>query len=129
MWDKETRKFLSRDQQAVMDKMGLAGDSYLIVKANEMIEQTPVTYEQEDLGDQAVAHLHYFYGGCDWWITEKDVEDGVSQAFGFACLGDPQMAELGYISIEELTDAGVELDLHWTPITLAEVKAKLRSST
>jgi hypothetical protein len=31
--------------------------------------------------------------------------------------------ELGYISIEELVANGIELDLYWTPKTLAEVKA------
>ena len=33
--------------------------------------------------------------------------------------------ELGYISIAELIQLGAELDLHWTPRTLAEVRAKV----
>lgn len=42
------------------------------------------------------------------------------QAFGLADLG--YGGELGYISIVELLECGAELDLHWTPQTLAEVK-------
>ena len=74
-------------------------------------------------GGQAVAHLHYFMGGCDWFIFEKDVEGGVDQAYGYAILnGDLHNAELGYISIAELVAAGVELDLHFTPKTFEEIQ-------
>lgn len=75
------------------------------------------------MGDQAVVYLHYFYGRCDWFITEKDVEgDGTVQAFGMANLG--YGGELGYISIEEIvqSDSPIELDLHWQPKTLSEIK-------
>ncbi|MDH4451376.1 MAG: DUF2958 domain-containing protein [Rhodoferax sp.] len=87
----------------------------------EALKAMPVTYAQSELGEDAVVHLHYFYGGCDWWITEKDVKGGVDQAFGMVDLGHG--AELGYISIRELRRmAGVELDLHWTPKTLKEIR-------
>ena len=81
----------------------------------------------EPRGQAAVAHLHYFRGGSDWWITELDAgseddeEPGQQrQAFGLADLG--YGAELGYIDIEELVAAGVELDLHWTPKPLSEIR-------
>lgn len=69
-------------------------------------------------------HLHYFFRGCDWYIQEKDIqsEDGQIQAFGLANLGFG--AELGYISIQELVENGVELDLHFTPCTRAELNEK-----
>lgn len=90
------------------------------------IEDMPVTYGQDGLGDEAVVHLHYFRGGSDWWITEKDVDGGVDQAYGFVCLnGDTECAESGYISIAELVENDVELDLYWTPKTLSTVKRKL----
>jgi hypothetical protein len=101
---------------------------YFIDKLCEMVavvESMPKTYDQDGLGDKAVAYLHYFTSGCDWWITEKDKETadspGQHQAFGLASLNgdDP---ELGYISIVELLESGAELDLHWTPKTLAEIK-------
>lgn len=91
----------------------------------ERVKTCPRTYDQDGLGDAAVAHLHYFHGGADWWITELDRDGLVDQAFGFACLGDPGNAELGYISIRELVQAGVELDLHYTPEPLAAIKARL----
>jgi len=57
----------------------------------------------------------------DWYITERDMETDQLQAFGLANLG--YGGELGYISIEELKSSNVEIDLHWTPKTLREVKA------
>ncbi|CAM8626679.1 Protein of unknown function DUF2958 [Comamonadaceae bacterium] len=87
----------------------------------ETLGAMPVTYAQSELGEDAVVHLHYFFGGCDWWITEKDVEGGTDQAFGMADLGHG--GELGYISIREIKRmVGVELDLHWTPKTLKEIR-------
>lgn len=90
-----------------------------------LIDNMPKTYEQDGKGDQATAYLHYFTGGSDWYITEKDMEGGILQAYGYAILsGDDECAEVGYISIEELTQYGAELDLHFTPCRLAEIKAK-----
>lgn len=91
------------------------------------IETMPKTYEQDGKGNAAVVHLHYFIGGSDWYITEKDMEGaGTAQAFGFAILnGDLECAELGYISIEELTEIGAELDLYWTARPLGDVKREL----
>ena len=93
------------------------------VELAEKLTAMPKVYEQDGKGDQAIVHLHYFRGNMDWYITERDLElDEQIQAFGLADLGMGH-PELGYISIEELTDAGVELDLYWTPKTLAEVKS------
>ena len=91
------------------------------------ISKMPVAYEQDGLGDKTVVHLHYFYGGSDWYITEKDNREDTEQyqAFGFVVLnGDTQNAEMGYISIEELIGLGVGLDLYWQNCTLADVKAE-----
>jgi hypothetical protein len=83
------------------------------------IDAMPVTYEQESLGDQAIVHLHYFRGGADWWITEKDKQGGVLQAFGWVQLhgGDP---EPGYIDITEVIALGVEMDFYWTAKTVKD---------
>lgn len=91
-----------------------------VVELAEVVETMPVTYQTDGQGDQAMVHLHYFTGGADWYITERDVEEQQLQAFGLADLG--YGGELGYISIVELLECGAELDLHWTPQTLAEVK-------
>lgn len=77
-------------------------------------------YQTDGQGDQAVVQLHYYTQGCDWDITERDMEAEQLQAFGAADLG--YGAELGYISIVEILECGAELDLHWTPKTLAAIK-------
>lgn len=133
--------FMSISQRAALfkslaDEEGL-GIAEMINGMVEKILAMPKTYEQDGLGDQAVVHLHYFRGGIDAWITERDIggagaacsestEIGEQlQAFGFMNLGDPENAELGYISIQEMIDSDVELDLHWDIKTLAEVKKGL----
>jgi len=94
--------------------------------ARHAIGQTmPKTYESTAKGRAALAHLHYFIGGCDWWIVEKDADPdhaGQVQAFGIADLG--MGAELGYISIPELLENGAALDLYYTdPKTIGELLA------
>lgn len=106
---------------------GEEGDYYLqkLIAMDTHIQAMPVTYTEREKKEDAVISLHYFHGGSDWYIIEKDIEGGVSQAWGFAILnGDGQNAETGYISITELIELGVELDLYFTPITLATARAK-----
>ena len=98
-----------------------------MIELQETIQAMPVTYQQDGMGDNAIAHLHYFSGGQNWYITEKDMEgDGTIQAFGMADLGFG--SEMGYISIAELVQINIiELDLHWQKKTLAEISASERS--
>jgi hypothetical protein len=84
----------------------------------------PKTYETDAHGRAALARLHYFIGGCDWWIVEKDADPdraGQVQAFGIADLGMGR--ELGYISIPELLENGAELDLYFKPQPIGELLA------
>ncbi len=100
-----------------------------VIDVEKLIASMPVTYEQDGAGDDAMVYLHYFFGGSDWYITEKDVLSGVSQAFGFTVLnGDMVFAELGYISIAELTDCNVEFDLYFSPEKLGVIKQQLLSA-
>jgi len=94
----------------------------MMLELAEHVRTMHKTYEQDGQGDNAIVGLHYFRGGMDWFITERDMEDDQYQAFGLADLGMGS-PELGYISIQELIDNDVELDLYWTPKTLGEVKA------
>ena len=60
---------------------------------SQLIHDMPVTYEQDGMGNKAIAYLHYFNGGMDWYITEKDKGDGSKdtrqhQAFGLAATRD-----------------------------------------
>lgn len=123
--------FIGRSQAMALASclIGEEGEYFeeLITKLGERISAMPKTYDQQGLGKQAIAYLHYFMGGCDWWITEKDAgaegdspEQFQSQAYGMASLGYD--AEMGYISIPEILAAGAELDLHWEPKTLAECR-------
>jgi hypothetical protein len=85
-----------------------------------VVHTMPKVYQQDGLGDKAIIYLHYFKGGCDWHITERDTTTEQGQAFGLANLG--YGADLGYISIEELIEHNVELDLYWTPKTIGDLR-------
>ncbi len=103
---------------------------FFIDKINELaavVATMPKTYETDGQGESAIAYLHYFKHGADWYITERDIETakapGQHQAFGWADIG--YGGELGYISIVELLQNRVELDLHFTPRPVGEVKREL----
>ncbi len=111
---------LSAMRQACKGEEG----NWFIVRMVELAAEIlamPKTYEQDGMGDSAVVHLHYFTGGADWYITERGTETDQSQAFGLADLFQDG-GELGYISIQELIENGAELDLHFNPRTLAQVR-------
>lgn len=98
-----------------------------LVNLGDTFDSMPSSYETDGQGDEAVVHLHYFTGGCDWYITEKDMEDEQVQAFGMADLGHG--GELGYINLQELARVGAEIDLHWEPQTLAHIKGLKQESS
>ena len=118
------KQFIGKSQLSAIG-MGIRGEEgqffkdKLIEIAN-VIQTMPKTYGQDGMGDKAIAYLHYFKGDGDWHITEKDMEDEQLQAFGLANIG--YGGELGYISIQELIDAGVELDLYWNPQAIGQIK-------
>jgi hypothetical protein len=99
------------------------------VKLTRPPEGTPPIYAQDSKGDEAVVHAHYFIGGCDWLVTEYDREDDI--AFGWACTGDRQNAELGYTNLGELERIrvrglfAVDYDEHWKPVSLREAIAEI----
>ncbi len=84
----------------------------------EQLSSLPGLYETGDipLKDKPI-YLHFFLGGCDWYVVEYDGND---LFWGYAILNsDLEMAEWGYISFRELREvkAGgwleVDCDLHW----------------
>ena len=127
------RNFIGKRQLAAMVSYAKHSEErdFFLAKIEEYASRVatmPKTYEQDGKGGDAVVYLHYFWGGSDWYIIERDTEDEQHQAFGYAILnGDICNAELGYISIEELAGHGVELDLHWQPKTLREVKERINA--
>jgi hypothetical protein len=108
--------FIGATQKMVLAEVIDGEESQFFVgKLNELaniMSTMPKTYETDGQGDEAIAHLHYFTAGFDWYITERDMEEEQLQAFGLACLFEK---ELGYISIDELLRNGAELDLHFEP--------------
>lgn len=117
-------KFIPTDElKTIIGNIKSEEGTFFYDKINEMadlIKNMPVTYEQDGKGDNAIAYLHYFKGGMDWYITEKDKENEQLQAFGLVFMCDD--AELGYISIIELLKNNIELDLYFEPKTLKEIK-------
>lgn len=95
--------------------------------SDDVLATIPGLYETENVRlDDKVLHLHYFVGGCDWYIAELDSATG--EAFGWAQT-IPGCGEWGYISLPALATVRaealgmtlpVERDLHFTP-TVARV--------
>ena len=78
----------------------------------ERLSQIPKLYETEHVPlKEKTIHLHFFIGGCDWYIAEYD---GGELFWGFAILNnDYQMSEWGYIPFSELKEiniSGIEVD-------------------
>lgn len=130
--------FIGRTQAAVLGDL-LRGEERLaiaeqILSVWETIQAMPVTYgnEGKEMKDVTV-QLHYFLGGMDVWVTEKDYGEAREwtpvtpqmQAFGLIDLnGEP---DLGYVSLQEVTQAGMELDLNWTKTDLESIYKKARN--
>lgn len=121
------KKFMGYSQRAALGEMSYSHDRaerqalyQKLEEQAETIETMPETYQTDGQGDEAIASLHYFIGGMDWYIIEKDMLPQQLQAFGLANLG--YGGELGYINIEEIVKHGAELDLYWTPKTIKEIK-------
>jgi hypothetical protein len=95
----------------------------------ERLAKIPKLYETEEIPTQdKEIHLHFFLGGCDWFISETNGEDIM---FGFCILnGDLDMAEWGYVSLSELRSIKVEgwcevdceLEDHWKVRPAKEVE-------
>jgi len=125
------KDFMPAQQMAFMQRLthGEEGE-YFVGKFEEMantVSNMPKTYETEGVAmDDKIIALHYFYANMDWYIIEKDMEENEPQyqAFGLADIGFG-LSGGGYIGIEEIINTrGIEIDLHWKPCTVAEMKAK-----
>lgn len=114
------RKFMPLSQQKSIVGSEEHGD--VLASLEKVISKLPKTYETDGQGKEAIAYLHYFKGGSDWYITEQDIEEQQLQAHGYVILnGDMQNAEMGYINIEELKENNVDLDFFFDPISIREI--------
>ena len=97
----------------------------------KQLEKLPKLYSTEGTPTKdKIIHMHFFIGNCDWYIAESDGDDTF---FGFAIInGDYEMAEWGYMSLEELMEIKIRIfevdrDLHWKPVKACEVD-KIRTA-
>jgi hypothetical protein len=96
------------------------------VPSEERLARIPRLYETESIPlKDKIIHLHFFIGGCDWYIAEYD---GVDLFFGYAILNDAQNAEWGYIRFSELKAINIngieidcELEEYWSPKPVSQI--------
>lgn len=93
----------------------------------EELQRLPALYATEKRpAPEKTIHMHFFFGGCDWYAAEFDGEDTF---FGFAVLhGDLECAEWGYFSLSELEDInihGLEVgrELYWKELPAGRIEA------
>jgi len=95
----------------------------------ERLAKIPKLYETEHIAlKDKMIYLHFFIGGCDWYIAEYDGDD---LFWGYAILNDDHVcAEWGYIPFGELkaitVRGGVEIDCeleeNWRVRKASEIK-------
>ncbi len=97
------------------------------VPSEERLARIPRLYETESIPlKEKIIHMHFFIGGCDWFVAEFDGKD---LFFGYAILNDDrQNAEWGYISFRELkaiSISGIQIDCelqeHWQPKSVSQI--------
>lgn len=119
----QLRPFISKGQLQILGAACYGEDRQFfidkIVEYGARVNDMPKVYDQDGLGDNAIAYLHYFRGGFDAYVTERDTSRDQHQAFGLINLGFGY--DLGYISIQELIDNNFELDLHFEPTPLKDL--------
>jgi len=98
------------------------------------VAMLPTLNETAELGiaDSTVyAKIFNPMGAQTWYITAYDKDDDL--AFGFVTLGDAEMAELGYIAMEDLRTLRLpfgltlEMDKHFKPMPLKTVIDTVKS--
>ena len=104
------------------------------IPTKQRLAKIPRLYETEDVPlFEKKIYLHFFLGGCDWFVAEYDGKDTF---FGFAILNnDLQGAEWGYIGFSELKSIKVrgwievdcELDEFWKVRKAGEIE-KIRKA-
>jgi len=118
---KLVRDFMPVHQQKVLVEMKTEEHWKTFENLEAQIKQLPKLYATEKVKNKIV-HLHYFYGGSDWFINEGSFDGDDYLFYGYVVLnGDTQNSEYGYITRDELVDSSkVELDFFWETKTITE---------
>jgi len=69
--------------------------------------------------DEQVIHLHFHVGAHHWWVVGFD---GRATFLCFACLGVPQDAEWGFVTLESLELQGAVVEIFQPPKAFNEIK-------
>lgn len=80
--------------------------------SQERLSRIPRLYETEPIPHKnKLIHLHFFIGGCDWFVAEYDGDD---LFFGSAILNnDTERAEWEYVSCRKLKEISVHgIEIH-----------------
>jgi hypothetical protein len=94
----------------------------------EQLAKIPKLYQTENVPlREKLVYLHFFIGGCDWYISEFDEAEDLF--WGYAILNnDLEMAEWGYVSFQELKSIKippgfeVDCDLYWEIRKASEIE-------
>ncbi len=102
--------------------------------SRQRLSKIPRLYATESVCAQdKIVCIHFFIGGCDWFVIEYDSQDTF---WGFAILNeDMDNAEWGYFSLTELQQIRVggwmevdsELEEHWEVRPASKVKKICRA--
>jgi hypothetical protein len=93
----------------------------------ELLKQFPALYATQGKPPEEIRIIAKFFHPCTpctWYATEYDPEERLF--YGYADLGDPENAELGYFSLDEMQSVkimglGIERDLYYGKHYLSEV--------
>lgn len=94
----------------------------------DLINKCPVTYEQDGLGEQSIAYLHYFNEDSDYYVIEKDrsAEGDLPEQFQsqmFALKRErTNPYRYGYVDLRTLLKMGCELDFYFKPTKIIDIK-------
>ena len=130
LWLEARNKLVPKQQVAFLMEMDDPTEARdILVNVVKAYEDIPTLYKQDGKGYNAVAYLHYFVGGTDWWITEYDKQ--TNQMFGYVVLNeDWQMSEFGYIDASFFVNNDLnllqkpELDFNFRYKTINEILEK-----
>lgn len=106
------------DCQKTCVERGWSEYGAIIERLGQTLSKLPPLYAQDGMGYDAVVYAHYFAGGTDIFVTERECDE----LFGYTILGGYyEMSEFGYNNLSELKGLRfLNLDFHWRPKTLRE---------